>query len=80
MSGLWLLSPQQSFSWPLLASGYKAHEVAVVGEMHLMRFLKKHWLSSGDLRFSPTGKISGEVSGTDMGILLLVLLSGSSAF
>lgn len=48
--------------------------------MHLIRFLKKHWLSSGDLRFSPTGEMSGGVSGTGMGTLLLVLLSGSSAF
>lgn len=53
----------------------------MVSEMHLVRFLKKQWLSSGELKFSTTGEMSGgEVLGTGMGILLLVLLSGSSAF
>lgn len=80
MSGLWFLSPQQSFSQPVLASGYEAHEVATVSEMCLIRFLKKLWLSSGDLKFSTVGETSGEVSGRNMGILLLVMLSGSSAF
>lgn len=33
--------------------------------MHLLRFLKKHWLSSGDMKFSTAGVMSGEVLGTD---------------
>lgn len=35
------------FSAPL-ASGFKACEVAMISEMLLMRFGKKHWPSSGD--------------------------------
>lgn len=62
MSGFWFLFPQQSLSQALLALGYEAHEVAMVSEMHLVRFLKKHWLSSGELKFSAAGEMSREVS------------------
>lgn len=80
MSGFWFLSPQRSFSQVLLASGYEAHEEAMVSEMCLVRFLEKHWLSSAELKFPTAGEMSGEVLGTDICILLLVVLSESSAF
>lgn len=66
------IPPQQSFSQPLLASGCEAHRGVVVNEICLMRFHRKHWLSSGELKFSTAGEMSGEVLSTDMGILLLV--------
>lgn len=48
MSGFWFFFLQPSFSQPLLASGCKAREVAMISEMLLMKFGKKHWPSSGD--------------------------------
>lgn len=47
MLELWFFFLQPSFSQLLLASGCEACEVAMISEMLLMRFCRKHWPPCG---------------------------------